>query len=245
MTFKMNSPQGKCILAMVREGDFAHPGEELAIIDAVMGLPKEKINNVLDLGCGRGGTANWFHSNDWGKLVGVDIDEVSIQYAKRQYPDVLFYSLDVLSLTDIGRDNFDLIYLFNVFYSLSDQQQSLKMIRQQCQRGAHLLICDYTLKKEQLLPKSLGSEIGQPIALDTISSWLAQSHWQLIRLEDWTGNYIKAYIHFIAKLASKREAIISLFDEAWYQYTLTWYQTLLMALEAGQIGGGKFIIRAV
>jgi hypothetical protein len=30
MTFKMNSPEGKAILALVRDGDYAHPGEEEA-----------------------------------------------------------------------------------------------------------------------------------------------------------------------------------------------------------------------
>ncbi|WP_299008649.1 class I SAM-dependent methyltransferase [uncultured Shewanella sp.] len=249
MTFKMNSPQGKCILAMVREGDFAHPGEEPAIVDAVAGLPKDKINQVLDIGCGRGGTANWFHTHGWGKVVGIDIDETSINYAKRQYPDVSFFSQDVLSLSVLHSTmewgHFDLIYLFNVFYALNNQAAVLKTLRKQCAVGAHLLICDYTLSKTQTLPMSLGEEIGQPIAMNTIEQWLPEAHWQLDRFEDWTEKYINAYVSFIEKLKSKQAAIVQLFDEAWYQYVFTWYQTLLHELQAGNIGGGKFMIKAI
>ena len=245
MPFKMNSPQGKCILAMVREGDFAHPGEDQAIVDAVVGLPKHKINRILDIGCGRGGTANWFHANHWGWVVGVDIDDTSIDYAKRQYPDVSFFSQDVLSLSTIGLDNFDLIYLFNVFYALSDQLDVLKTLRQQCQVGAHLLICDYTLSQTQTLPMSLGSEIGQPIPIERLEEWCLASDWQLSVFDNWTEHYINAYVQFVAKLNSKRAAIVQLFGEAWYQYALTWYQTLLKELQTGHIGGGKFIIKAI
>lgn len=245
MTFKMNSPQGKCILAMVREGDFAHPGEEQAIVDAVVGLPKNQINRILDIGCGRGGTANWFQSHGWGKVVGVDIDDTSINYAKRQYSEVAFFSQGVSSLSALELDNFDLIYLFNVFYALSDQLDALKALRQQCQVGANLLICDYTLSQVQALPVSLGSEIGQPIPINNIEQWLAEARWQLVSFEDWTEKYIHAYVAFVAKLESKQSAIVQLFDDAWYQYALTWYQTLLKELQAGHIGGGKFIIKAI
>ncbi|WP_299494164.1 methyltransferase domain-containing protein [uncultured Shewanella sp.] len=241
----MNSPQGKCILAMVREGDFAHPGEEQAIVDAAVGLPKNKSSHILDMGCGRGGTANWFHTNGWGKVVGVDIDDTSIDYAMRQYPEVAFYAQDVLSLSKLKLADFDLMYLFNVFYALNHQAEVLTALRKQCRTGGHLLICDYTLSAHQIKPNCLGLEIGQPIAMNTIGQWLSEAHWQLETFEDWTEKYIDAYVAFVAKLKSKQSAIVQLFDDAWYQYALTWYQTLLQELQAGNIGGGKFIIKAI
>ncbi|WP_298773432.1 class I SAM-dependent methyltransferase [uncultured Shewanella sp.] len=245
MTFKMNSPQGKCILAMVREGDFAHPGEEPAIVDAVAGLPKNEINQILDLGCGRGGTAHWFQSHGWGKVIGVDIDDTSINYAKRQYPEVAFFSQDVSSLSALGVAHFDLIYLFNVFYALDNQAAVLKVLRQQCKAGAHLLICDYTLSQEHTDLSCLGDEIGQPILMSNVKQWLDEAHWQVETFEDWTHKYINAYVPFIDKLKSKQSAIVQLFGDAWYQYAFTWYQTLLQELQANNIGGGKWIIKAI
>ena len=52
----MNSPEGKQILALVRKGDFAHPGEE-AIDICFSSLEKDPSREVIDIGCGRGGTA--------------------------------------------------------------------------------------------------------------------------------------------------------------------------------------------
>jgi hypothetical protein len=55
--FTMNSYQGKQILALVRDGDFAHAGEEEAIERAMRAVPKDRNRLILDAGCGRGGTA--------------------------------------------------------------------------------------------------------------------------------------------------------------------------------------------
>jgi hypothetical protein len=55
--FRMNSPQGKAILALARDGGYAHPGEETSIAMAVALIERSGIHRVLDLGCGRGGFA--------------------------------------------------------------------------------------------------------------------------------------------------------------------------------------------
>jgi cyclopropane fatty-acyl-phospholipid synthase-like methyltransferase len=59
----MNSPQGKRILALVREGDYAHPGEERAIDLIFSSLPRDAAREVLDVGCGRGGTADYVRAH--------------------------------------------------------------------------------------------------------------------------------------------------------------------------------------
>ncbi|WP_232470464.1 MULTISPECIES: hypothetical protein [Methylococcus] len=50
----MNSPTGKATLAYARNGDYAHPGEEDAVVAAVDRLPREGIHHLLDVGCGCG-----------------------------------------------------------------------------------------------------------------------------------------------------------------------------------------------
>ena len=52
--FQLNSPLGKALLALVREGDYAHPGEEEAIALATALVDRPECRRVLDVGCGRG-----------------------------------------------------------------------------------------------------------------------------------------------------------------------------------------------
>ncbi|GAB6046625.1 hypothetical protein JCM19379_04480 [Methyloparacoccus murrellii] len=55
--FSLNSPQGKALLALARDGDYAHPGEAETIRLACAGLARQDSHRLLDVGCGRGGTA--------------------------------------------------------------------------------------------------------------------------------------------------------------------------------------------
>lgn len=121
----MNSPEGKAILAKARRGDFAHPGEEEAIQFVAAGAERSGIRRVLDVGCGRGGTAAWFHQHGWGQVVGVDVDQKSIDHARATYPGVEFVALDVGRLADWRTDPFDFICLFNSFYAFPDQLLAL------------------------------------------------------------------------------------------------------------------------
>jgi len=52
---RMNSPTGKKILALVREGDYAHPGEEAAIGLVMRDFAPDPGRLILDVGCGPGG----------------------------------------------------------------------------------------------------------------------------------------------------------------------------------------------
>ena len=50
---RMNSPKGKELLAMIRRGDYAHPGEEEAINLVFKHRKPEAGCRILDAGCGR------------------------------------------------------------------------------------------------------------------------------------------------------------------------------------------------
>lgn len=237
MKFRMNSPQGKAILALVRGGDYAHPGEEQAIEQVAQDLPRSTIQRLLDVGCGRGGTADWFHRHGWGTVVGVDIDDVSIDYARQRYPAIDFVHLDVVALDRLDRKPFDLAYLFNSFYAFPDQRAALRAIRTTCSPGACLLIHDYTQPAGAQLPEALGSEIGQPIVLEQIGPWMTESHWGLVSVADWTDHYVTAYDDLLRRFERNRSEIVTTAGEDWYEYVTGWYGGLRQALATGALGG--------
>jgi ubiquinone/menaquinone biosynthesis C-methylase UbiE len=79
---RMNHPDGKRLLAAVRDGDFAHAGEKAAVRMAWEHLPKRPDQSCLDAGCGRAGTAALVQSERWGQVVGLDIDSETISFAR-------------------------------------------------------------------------------------------------------------------------------------------------------------------
>src|SRR3990167_7710451 len=83
--------QGKNYMSYIRGGDYTHPGEEQAILETLSPFPKDKNRLILDVACGLGGTANFIQKNGWGKVVGFDIEPASIEYAKQNYPGVVFF----------------------------------------------------------------------------------------------------------------------------------------------------------
>ena len=97
---RMNSFIGQKILSIIRDGNYAHPGEEEAIELTFRNIPKDKNRSMLDIGCGRGGTAHYLHRHEWGNVVGIDIDSDSIQYAKQQYASLDFF---VCNIVDIAK----------------------------------------------------------------------------------------------------------------------------------------------
>ena len=86
---------GKKILSIIRDGDYAHPGEEEAIELLFQHIQKNINRSMLDIGCGRGGTAHYLNANGWGDITGVDIDSDSIQYAKQQYKSLDFITCNL------------------------------------------------------------------------------------------------------------------------------------------------------
>src|SRR5260370_41105031 len=125
----MNSFEGKRILALVREGDYAHAGEEAAIERVFRMVPKNADSWLLDVGCGRGGSAEYLRRRGWGRVEGIDRDSESIEYARATYPEIGFQVSDVLDVPRTVTRTFDVIYMLNAFYAFDRQSEALAELR--------------------------------------------------------------------------------------------------------------------
>jgi SAM-dependent methyltransferase len=240
MAFRLNSPEAKAILALVREGDYAHPGEEDANACVAEVLSGATIGRALDVGCGRGGTADWFRRDVCASVVGVDIDAASIDYARGQYPQIEFLQGDVAHLSRVVKGPFDLACLFSTFYAFADQPGALREIRALCDTGAHLVVFDYTRPKDGRLPAALGSEIGRPIVAGTFSAMLKETGWNLVSEIDLTRRFVGWYAGLLTRFERKRPEILASAGGDWYEYVTAWYGGLHNALQAGLLGGAVF-----
>jgi ubiquinone/menaquinone biosynthesis C-methylase UbiE len=254
----MNSAPGKEILALIREGNYAHPGEEEAIDLTFGSLPGSPHRQVLDIGCGRGGTADYVQRHGWGTVTGVDIDAETLAAARELYLEVTFTVADAGHISELGRSRFDLLYLFNAFYAFPDQSQALREMYSVARPGARLMIFDYTGqdgsphdtgnwqesdKGEKYTPFSHQS--WTPLHPDHFPGELQRACWELEDNIDFSTHYLRWYQNLCDRIRANRERIIAGYGEEWYEYTAATYENLREAVANGSIGGAVYWARRI
>ncbi|TRZ79829.1 SAM-dependent methyltransferase [bacterium] len=90
-------------------------------------LPNLKNKSILCVGCGSGEECNYIKSLGVKRIVGIDISKELINYAKKSYPDIEFYVMNMEKL-DFPRSSFDFVYSSLVFHYLRDWTKALKGI---------------------------------------------------------------------------------------------------------------------
>jgi cyclopropane fatty-acyl-phospholipid synthase-like methyltransferase len=236
---RMNDFSGKELLAAVREKDYAHAGEEVAIDLVFEGIEPDSNRRLLDAGCGRGGTASYVNKHGFGDVVGIDIDAQSIDYASKTYPNCQYLAAELGEVGNLFPHTFDIVYMFNVYYAVGDKAAAMSSLRNSAKNGALLLIFDYvTYKPEVELPDVLS---GSPATLAQFSNWMAQAGWQLQDSQNLDQRYVEWYQEFLQRL--DRLAAKEAYPESVIQPVRKKYSDLLNALETGALGGA--ILRAV
>lgn len=243
--FTMNSFRGKQILALVRSGDFAHAGEEEAIELSMAGIAKDSGRQLLDAGCGRGGTAAYLQRLGWGRVTGVDVEAQSIEHARETYPDLGFVTCDIASVADHLDGTFDVLTMFNVLYALPDHRRALDGLAQVAKPDARLVIFDYVDHghyEDDPILDSGEPFLPNPPKLSEIPRTLAGAGWSLQHIEPIDEAYVRWYAALVDKIEAKRSAAEALAGAEGYAHVLGLYSSLLAALRSGRLGGA--IIRS-
>ena len=122
-------------------------------LDAILGIARlygagGNVRDVLDLGCGGGGTLLQIADDVPGRLVGVDLSPQSCELARAQLAPhgdrARIICGDLLSLEPEDLGQFDMIYLVGVLYILPpSEHQALLVLAARCLRPGGLLIVSY------------------------------------------------------------------------------------------------------
>ncbi|MCK5851635.1 methyltransferase domain-containing protein [bacterium] len=236
----MNSFVGKKILSIIRDGNYAHPGEEEAIELTFRNIPKDKNRLMVDIGCGRGGTAHYLHRHGWGNVVGVDIDSDSIQYANQQYASLDFLVCNIVDISKYIESRFDLLYLFNSFYAFDDQSTALESLRKVAKASSTLLIFDYIdlgdYFKEPIIQDG-APFLPHPLKSGHFENMMAEAGWSLSKMTDITFEYERWYSQFMDKVHLKHKEIIEIGGEDAMETICRLYGGLLESIQKGLLGG--------
>lgn len=120
-----------------------------------------QVNTILDLGCGEGSRLNEF--SDSSSLVGVDISQTAIEWAKKNYPKINFIKAD-LEKIPLKDSSFDLVYSAFVLEHLQDPVKVLKeAVRVLSKDGFLILIAPNYGAPNRCSPPYKGSRIRKTL----------------------------------------------------------------------------------
>ena len=234
--YNANSSQIKKILSLVRDGDYAHAGEEEAIDLVFSEIPKNKNQLLLDVGCGLGGTANYLQQQGFGKVIGIDVDLDTLLYAKNKYPDIAFYNADVINIAEIIKQPVDVIYMLNAFYAFTDQSEALSALNKIAHKNTRLVMFDYTVPAFSSVARKT-VRTGKPINLTLVENVLLQTGWRVQKSTDLSAEYQRWYAAFVQKIVSKKAQILVASNEDVYQFVYKTYSNMLNDIESRLLGG--------
>ena len=237
---QMNDYLGKKFLAAVRSGDYAHAGEEEAIQLLFKGRSKDPERRILDMGCGRGGTAHYVQEHGWGKVTGIDIEEESIADARAKYPSIDFHVGDVMEIGSKYAKQFDLIYLFNVFYAFPNFDLAMANLRQVAKDGARLLLFDYLAYDVEHFPRPLFS--FSPPTEAQFAELFKNNGWRIDSELNLDADYVRWYSAFLDRF--DRPEIKSEFPADYVQSVRSKYEALLHAHSSRVFGGRLYTCTA-
>lgn len=243
---RMNSPQGKLLLATVRQGDYAHAGEEEAIDIVWEHLPKNAFTPCLDAGCGRGGTAHYVQSRNWARVTGVDIDAESIAGAAAKYADGEFRAGDIVTVGEMFPARFGVIYALNAFYAFPDQPRALRALADAAAPGAVLGLFDYVdlggyaATEFAHIPDNAH---WKPMKLDAMPEMLSANGWSFEKFVDLNAEYLRWYEGLVERFAARRAALLERFPVEIADMAANYYASLLDSVRAGAMGGAIVFAR--
>ncbi len=227
----------KQILAILREGDFAHPGEIEAIELILSSVIKDSKARWLDVGCGLGGTAHYIQQKGWGQVTGIDIDESLIHHAKSHYPDLRFVCDDILKCDSLPQQSFECIYSFSAFFCFVSQEMALKNLSRLAASNATLVLFDYSRPNATLIqspfPWSKTASLFSPIYLPELKAQLTSTGWRFKESIDLSQNFIHWYTLLLHQFKQKRDRV----EQQSWATLFAGYRQLLTDLNTQKIGG--------
>lgn len=230
------------LLGFLRGGEYAHPGEEEAIPMIFEGVELDAERQVLDAGCGLGGTADFIRRSGYGAVTGIDIDAGVIAHATETYTDCVYHCSSAADVEGVfAKGQFGLVCMINSFFYFPDQLAALKALRAVAKDDAALVISEYsdlTAGKERLLLNGdEGESTFHPINPGTVAVMLAEAGWADVTVESHSEHYVRWYAELCAKIDTQREAIVKQFGEDAFHWAHAIYNGILHDLNDSKMGG--------
>ena len=236
----MNNATGKRILALVRDGDYAHPGEEAANELLFAGVRPDPGRRVLDAGCGGGGTAAWVQGRGLGTVTGIEIDAATARLARERHPEVLIAEGDLQRAGEVLSGPFDLFYSMTAVYAAPDQSAVFRELGSLAAPGAELRLLEYSNPEGDFARVTSGDASlswWNPLVPRTLPQVLTSAGWTCVAVRDLHPEFVHWYGGLRDRIEARREDIIRGFGHDWYDFVARDYARIHKLVRSHALGG--------
>ncbi len=236
----MNNATGKRLLALIRDGDYAHPGEEEANELLFAGVRPDSLRRVLDAGCGSAGTAAWVQARGLGAVTGVEIDAATASLARERHPEVTVIEGDLQRASSLLAGPFDLVYSMTALYAAPDQATVFRELGALAAPGAELRLLEYADPRGSFAAATAGDPSRgwwHPLRPHRLPDLLSSAGWTGVESRDLTPEFILWYRRLCQRIAAKQRQIVQGFGPEWYEFVAREYAGILEMARAGVLGG--------
>jgi SAM-dependent methyltransferase len=236
----MNNATGKRLLALIRDADYAHPGEEEANGLLFAGVRPNARRRVLDAGCGGAGTAAWVQARGLGAVTGVEIDAATALLARKRHPEVTVIEGDLQRATAVLTGPFDLVYSMTAVYAVPDQAALFGELGALAAPGAELRLLEYADPRGRFAAATAGNPSWgwwHPLRPRELPRLLTAAGWAAIEARDLRPEFVRWYDDLCGRIGAKRHDIVREFGREWYTFVTREYAGILEMIRAGVLGG--------
>jgi len=107
-------------------------------------IPNDNIDNILEIGCGKGEILNFIDSKHHSNLCGVDIEDNVVNEASALYPNIMFNKEDGKNLS-FQDNSFDLVLVLEVLEHVEEVYKIIIEAKRICNR-----YCIFSVPREPL-----------------------------------------------------------------------------------------------
>ena len=188
--------------------DFVSPGGEVTARKCIAMLELSAGAQVLDAGCGLGGSAYLMAREYAAQVVGIDLSANMIASARRRCAElglddqVTFRPADLLALDACNA--FDAIYSRDAFLHIADKARLFSNLYRALRPGGRLLITDYCTAEPPRSEAFMRYQRERAYDLRAVSAYVAaleSAGFTDIHAEDRTAEFIEIHTGELARLS--------------------------------------------
>jgi SAM-dependent methyltransferase len=236
----MNNATGKRLLARIRDGDYAHPGEETANELLFAGMRPDPRRRILDAGCGGAGTAAWVQGRGLGAVTGIELDPATARLARERHPEVTVVQGDLQRASAALTGAFDLFYSMTAIYAVPDQAAMFGELGAMAAPGAELRLLEYSDPEgrfEDAASDTPTLSWWHPLVPRDLPEVLSAAGWISVAVRDLHPEFVQWYRDLFDRIAARRPMIEQEFGRDWYDFVASEYAGILALVRTRALGG--------